>query len=255
MTRHSFVVQGTDQLYFTYVANFHTWQSRYQTIFTGDVPSNVLERYKSLRAESPDSVFTLHTAARGYLGKTMLGKKTFMAVIDRGVPIVIGMDMGDGSNHSIPAFPLTNIRIIKERRLDSRDLDLDYPKVMPFYLYGSLGGELHIDHVIHKAPNFRLSSSNVKLELKPEYQGETLADELKKGAIMHMVDVHERAMQPFTRDNEYEIFTASTNDRGTAFRIEVYTDSDSPELLATGLVILGTAVYKDYDYLNKDPMA
>jgi len=38
---HSFVVQGTNQLYFTYVPNFHTIRSRRQVIFTADVPAEV----------------------------------------------------------------------------------------------------------------------------------------------------------------------------------------------------------------------
>lgn len=261
--RHSFVVQGTKQLYFTYVANLHTVRSRQQTIITGDVPAEVLIKYNEMQGRFPGSVFTLHTADCEDLEK-VLEKGTFKAVIDEGVPNDIGMYMSKDSQHSIPAFDLTNIRIIKHRSLDPKFLDQDYPEHMPFYLYGSLDDEVHMDHILRKSPNIQLSSSKVELDLKYDRTSPAFGDALKKGVIVELDQVYEKAMQPFTSGHQPIFF-----DVARKFEVKVYADavkepsgSSLPTmqanrglLLAIGSITLGSRNYKDFTYLNTDPVA
>jgi hypothetical protein len=47
---------------------------------------------------------------------------------------------------------VTNIRVIRDRPLSSRHLDIAYPSRMPFYLYGTRQG-MHIHHILVQAPN------------------------------------------------------------------------------------------------------
>ncbi|KAF7340636.1 Pyridoxal-dependent decarboxylase domain protein [Mycena sanguinolenta] len=59
--------------------------------------------------------------------------------------------------------PLTNIKIIVNRRLDAVNLSRTYPAdFMPFFLYGTKN-QFHIDHALLASPNIVLNSDQVEL--------------------------------------------------------------------------------------------
>ncbi|KAL8803493.1 MAG: hypothetical protein Q9223_006140, partial [Gallowayella weberi] len=63
---------------------------------------------------------------------------------------------------------------------------------MPFYLYGT-PENIHIDHMLLRAPNIQLSASNITLDVFPPIPANTL----KAGCILFADEVPESAMQPF----------------------------------------------------------
>src|SRR6266403_247234 len=93
---------------------------------------------------------------------------------------------------------VTNIRVIKNRPLSSRHLDIDYPSRMPFYLYGT-AREMHIDHILVQAPNAQLSAGEVTYELI-EGSESVVAERLKNGLIAVADALPEHLMQPLTSD-------------------------------------------------------
>jgi hypothetical protein len=265
--RHSFIVQGKTSLYFTHIPNFHSIRGRKQFIFSGDVPEDVLAKLHLLQEQFPGAVFTLHTVFEEDLDG-LADKGTFTAVIDEGVPKYLGMYLKGDGEHTIPDFEVTNVKVIKNRILQSPYLDFEYPERMPFYLYGTLNQEepeksdVQLDHIIRMAPNVSLSSSNVKLDVNYDHGNPQLADELKKGAIVVFDRVFERALLPHSRTHHPVWFGPEKT-----FEVTIYQDHmleptrgrnpPFPEnydlLLATGSVTLGSSVFSDFEYINKDP--
>jgi len=162
----------------------------------------------------------------------------------------------------IETFDLTNGRVIKSRSLDPEWLDQEYPVRMPFYLYGSLEDEVHLEHILRKQPNIQLNSSNVKLDLKYDHDSPAFGEQVKGGVIAVLENYYERAMQPFTERHEpyffepHKVFEVKIN-------VDAVRDPTAPYkrtmeanyglLLAMGKITLGSRVYKDYSYINKDP--
>ncbi|GFF54317.1 pyridoxal-dependent decarboxylase conserved domain protein [Aspergillus udagawae] len=84
-------------------------------------------------------------------------------------------------------------RVIKNRSLNSRNREPEYPTSdMPFYVYGA-GAQCHISHSLLKAPNIELGATNIKLTLDADLEDEELA----RGAILCLTGVPEAPMQPF----------------------------------------------------------
>jgi len=262
---HSFVIQGSKQLYFTYIPNFNTIRSRRQVIFTADVPAEVLQKYNAAQAKFPGSNFTLHTAEFEDLEKLLKKENfSFKAVIKEGVPKELGMYVDPTSGNLVDTFELTNGRVIKSRSLDPEWLDQEYPDRMPFYLYGSLDDEVHLEHILRKHPNAQLSSSNVKLDLKYDHTSPVFGEKLKGGVIAVLDWVFERAMHPFTEGHEPNFFAYQKT-----FQVKVFEDAvrdpaapykrpfeaNCGLLLAIGEITLGSRVYKDYAYINMDHTA
>ena len=111
---------------------------------------------------------------------------------------VIGADVFILSTSPIVEAEVTNIRVIKDRSLCSRHLDIAYPSRMPFYLYGT-EQEVHVDHVLVQTPNAQLSAGEVTVELL-EGSTSVFASGLKDGLIAVADTIPEHLMQPFTSD-------------------------------------------------------
>jgi hypothetical protein len=82
---HGFVMQGTKKLFLVHLPMFNMANHRYQLIITGDLPTDVMNKYKQARVQFPDQYFTLGNASKETLS-TMLANKRFKAVIDKGLP-------------------------------------------------------------------------------------------------------------------------------------------------------------------------
>lgn len=156
---------------------------------------------------------------------------------------------------------VSNIRVIKNRPLDSRWRDLLYPaSFVPFYLFGS-DGRYFIDHMLVKAPNAqltaRVSLNNISLD------NEQLA-----GGLLLSILRPEAAMQPGDAEVEVmsKLYAASTAwfSPEKTYNIAVYKDTfdataRGPGLasaignttpIATGTMTIMQDVYVDYKRIN-----
>jgi hypothetical protein len=123
---------------------------------------------------------------------------------------------------------VTNIRVIKNRSLSSCHLDIDYPSRMPFYLYGT-GQEIHIDHVLVKAPNAQLSAGEVTFGLV-EGSESVFAAGLKTGFIAVADALPENLMQPLTSDRLKSFFHP-----GAKLDLSIYPDEEAAQSQGGGL--------------------
>ena len=159
------------------------------------------------------------------------------------------------------------INVVKDRSLKGRFRDPGYPVGhMPFYLYGD-HAEAHIDHILVRSPNIRLSASNIKLELDKQIPDAVFA----KGALVSALGVEEAAMQPFQSTEGANSDSLSGDSdfffrAGQKFDIKVFEDCkevdatgpglaelDDARLVAEGSMTLGEEVYVDSYLLNLDP--
>ena len=148
---------------------------------------------------------------------------------------------------------VTNISVIKKRRLASNDLDISYPSKMPFYLYGT-PQELHIDHLLLRAPNAQISSGEVAIELVEGSQSVFTAG-LKNGLIVLADTLPERLMQPLVADCLSRFFRP-----GAKLDVSVYHDQNQGrslcdnlgEPIARAAITLGDNTFADAYMINID---
>jgi hypothetical protein len=152
---------------------------------------------------------------------------------------------------------VTNIRVVKNRSLCSRHLDIAYPSRMPFYLYGT-GQEIHLDHVIVQAPNAQLSAGEVTVELL-EGSMSVFTSGLKDGLIAVADTIPEHLMQPFTSDRLNYFFHP-----GAKLDVSIYLDQKAIQShgagfcaqlndpIARATITLGANTFIDTYMINLD---
>ena len=161
------------------------------------------------------------------------------------------------STSAIVEAEVTDVRVIKNRSLCSRHLDIAYPSRMPFYLY-STGREIHMDHVLLQAPNAQLSAREVALTVT-EGSESALTSGLKDGLIAVVDTLPEHLMQPFTSDRIKRFFHP-----GAKLHVIVYSDpiavhSQQPDFcaqlgepIARATITLGENTFIDAYMINLD---
>ena len=152
---------------------------------------------------------------------------------------------------------VTNIRVIKNRPLCSRHLDIAHPSRMPFYLYGTRQ-EMHIDHILVQAPNAQLSAGEVTLELI-EGSEPVFAAGLRNGLIAVADALPEHLMRPFTSDRIVSFFHP-----GAKIDLSIYLDDNAAqsqgydlcdklgEPIARSRITLGGNTFVDEYMINLD---
>ena len=128
------------------------------------------------------------------------------------------------------------IQVIKDRPLDSRWRDNDYPtSFVPFYLYGT-GARFFVDHALVKAPNAQMCAEvnlDLNVSLDPAQHERGLLPErdllLTRGLLLSVLRP-EVAMQP--ADAASTRWFAS----GASYKVAVYTDPNSATAHGPGLV-------------------
>ena len=152
---------------------------------------------------------------------------------------------------------VTNIRVIKNRPLCSRHLDIAQPSRMPFYLYGTRQ-EMHIDHILVQAPNAQLSAGEVTLELI-EGSEPVFAAGLRNGLIAVADALPEHLMRPFTSDRIVSFFHP-----GAKIDLSIYLDDNDAqsqgydlcnklgEPIARSRITLGGNTFVDEYMINLD---
>jgi hypothetical protein len=131
---------------------------------------------------------------------------------------------------------------------------------MPFYLYGS-GKQWHISHMLLQVPNATLSASNVTLD--DELAASLSQEHAKKGAILALTEVPEKAMQPFSapKGDLPGNFFFQPNKK---FKVKVWNDhkdasAAGPGLLeglekaVEGTITLSDEIHVEMEWINKDP--
>src|SRR6266850_2712883 len=161
------------------------------------------------------------------------------------------------STSPIVEAEVTNIRVVKNRSLCSRHLDIAYPSKMPFYLYGT-GQEIHVDHVLVQAPNAQLSAGEVTVELL-EGSMSVFASGLKDGLIAVADTIPEHLMQPFTSDRLKYFFHP-----GAKLDVSIYLDQKAVQShgasfcaqlndpIARATITLGANTFIDTYMINLD---
>ena len=117
-----------------------------------------------------------------------------------------------------------NIKVVKNRTLQSRYRDPDYPHEMPFYLYGQQN-EVFVDHMLLRAPNVQITTTKPisLLDL-------ALTDEQLAKGVLAFIDVNERAAQPFSKE---DLTRLSAVDR--EFTVYIYDDRNPVDAKGPGL--------------------
>jgi hypothetical protein len=129
---------------------------------------------------------------------------------------------------------------------------------MPFYLYGT-GQEMHIDHILVRAPNAQLSAGEVTVELI-EGSESVFAAGLRNGFIAVADALPEHLMQPFTLGRLESFFYP-----GAKLDLSLYPDDDSEsrgyeydlcdklgEPIARSRITLGGNTFVDEYMINLD---
>lgn len=138
---------------------------------------------------------------------------------------------------------------------------------MPFYLYGTRS-EMHIDHILVKAPNVQLSAAKVQLSLDQDVP----SADLRSGCILFAEGIQEAAMQPFLPTKQlvgggenaaknHFFFRAGQSFDVTVFNDKYATRQGGPGLadvdyrdrIASGKMNLKEDVWIDSETVNRDP--
>ncbi|PCH35944.1 PLP-dependent transferase [Wolfiporia cocos MD-104 SS10] len=241
---HSFIMQGTDQLFLVYQPMLYIARHRQQVIITAQLPPDAMEAYVQAKTEDPSATFVLYNSEEALLNDLLTGG-SFAVNIVKGVPQVYG----DSASNIATNVQLTNIQILVNRSLARADLSDHYPKQMQFYLYGT-GRQWHIDHILYRAPNAQLTAGQVSINADITVGGPGTS------YILEMVDRNEAAMQPFSDTHLPSFFKP-----GGTSRINIYAaDGSTPDLhartlITTGTVTLGDDVYVDAHFINQELLA
>ncbi|KAK6531098.1 hypothetical protein TWF281_007923 [Arthrobotrys megalospora] len=255
---HGFVMQGDCPVHLVHLPMFNMKNHRYQLIITGDLPSDILEKYKTDKAANPDAFYLLGNQNKETLSD-LLSAKEFDAVIDKGLP-------PDDGSHWLSGFKLTNIKIVIKQSLELVDLAEKfphsegrlYPRKMPFWMYGT-PQQIHIDHILAWSPDVQLNSECVECE----FERELTEEELTYGVVCVFDGLDENVMQPIANDpgqvnpNTNWHTPALPFHRSSKFPVTIYANyhnSQYPTIpLTQGFITLG-GCFADWDMINDIPV-
>ncbi|KAL8801326.1 MAG: hypothetical protein Q9182_004532 [Xanthomendoza sp. 2 TL-2023] len=258
---HSFIMQdGPDKIYLVNRSMFYLASRRRQLIASANLDEKSLSTYRDAKKDNPEETYFLSTAQKEDISATMLSDGAFDAVITSKSGKTIAQ------NVKVKSFTA-----LKDRPLNSKYRDDAYPTGhMPFYLYGT-PENIHIDHMLLRAPNIQLSAANITLDVFPPISPTTL----KAGCILFADEVPESAMQPFLPTSQLVGGRGPTSagnfffQKGRKFKVSVFEDRyavgaggpglgdvDYGRRLGVGEMVLGKDggdVWVDSESVNRDP--
>ncbi|KAF8328625.1 hypothetical protein F5887DRAFT_897525, partial [Amanita rubescens] len=244
---HAFLMQGFDILYLVHLPLFNIANHKRQIIATGTLLSEeAMKVYRKAYEKDPTEPLVIFDRNPSKLLE-MLQQGSFVGDIYHGSPIRKGY---------APIFSEVRLKfekILVNRSIDRRDLQREYPRKMPFYLYGS-PESAHIDHILLRAPNSVLCATAVKIWVDAPLRDLMPVEDLKVPLVAILEDVYESTMQPFGKSNPPAFFGP-----GKTFKITVYSSNgdsatvwDESAPLATGKLKIGPGVWREYIFLNID---
>ncbi|EMD41726.1 hypothetical protein CERSUDRAFT_102127 [Gelatoporia subvermispora B] len=246
--KHSFIIQGTDKMYLVYRPQFYNANGRSQVILSVDVDVESFARYRGVKVQNPDETYVLSTQENVDMSTICQNGASFVATI-------VGKEL------ELTNVKISNVRVVKNRSLNSRWRDDKYPAdFTPFYLYGTRA-EQHVAHMLLKAPNAQMTADGIELAL----DGALTEAQLAQGVLLR-VAWPEAAAQPDAAnlqqyDTSLRFFRA-----GETLNVRVYADPNAadahgPRLasvmdsgetpLATGTMRLKDGVRVEWDGLNQ----
>ncbi|KAI9370253.1 pyridoxal phosphate-dependent transferase [Aspergillus egyptiacus] len=247
-----FLMQGTDEVFLVLQTSFHAATLRQQVIVVATLDDKLMEKYVSCKTESPETALVLGSEGPLDLQKEMedlnqSGSFSFTGTIfdkTKMDPIMKGT--------------VTVTRVIRSRALNSANREHDYPaNNTPFYLYGT-SDQIHIMHMLLRAPNVSLSAGNITFT--PPLPDPVTSD-LPKGLVLTLDEVPEAAMQPVSRStaDPYPCFRPGQELKVSIFHDPKGSQESGPGLLENlgprlweGKMTLGKEVDVDADWPNRD---
>ncbi|KAK1241162.1 hypothetical protein MKX08_001136 [Trichoderma sp. CBMAI-0020] len=254
--KHTFVLQGVENIYLVHVPKFHLNGYQSQMIFSTTLPADAHERYKKLRAENPKCIYGITSQGNIDLDDILKDDSQIRwDMCELGDKDFTPLDGEDG-------FLLRNTVEVLQQSLKFNDMKNVYPDKMLFYLYGS-NDEVHIDHVLDNAPNFLLSTDRISLNCQPRLDEEFLKGKLVKpgtpgGLLIPVVafeTIFERSLHPL---NEFTFEPEKWNfETDKIHRVSIYTSYDDAlqkkEPKTTGFIRIDKAVFSRIKDLNDWP--
>ncbi|KAJ0306665.1 hypothetical protein COL516b_004458 [Colletotrichum fioriniae] len=184
---HSFLIQGTEEIYLIHLPMFHVANHRQQLIVNASFDEKSKAKYIALKKSNPTEPMLLVTQRKVMAKDVIEQKGHFDGQIMTKESGIILQDVCVQLGKTIVSRPLNS-----KYRLDK------YPDTfMPFYLYGT-PNEANIDHVITRAPNTQLSAGRCKLNFYKKVDDSIW----KKPLVLLIEDVREAPMQPFPSNIE-----------------------------------------------------
>ncbi|KAI9464909.1 pyridoxal phosphate-dependent transferase [Lactarius psammicola] len=247
--RRAFVLQGNGPISLVHMPYFGASSQRQQCILNGELSGVGLKAYTEAKRADPTATYVACTL-KGEDLSTIIKRKSLRSegyVVDVQITLISAVSEGQ----------ITNVGVLKYRPLSSRFLDPTYPSKMPFYLYGT-AQEMHIDHVLLRAPNAQVSAGEVTVELLEGDRSVFLAG-LKDGLIAVADAIPELLMQPLSANNLNSFFYP-----GAKFAVSIYRDqnaarSQGPGLcdqlgdpITRGIITLGDNTFADAYMINAD---
>ncbi|KAF5018638.1 hypothetical protein F66182_9388 [Fusarium sp. NRRL 66182] len=261
--RVQFLVQGSpgnSEVYLVFQASFHSVTKRQQIILSATLDDSLQKFYRELLKDGQDSIVMLESDDKLFIEDIIKGISSSGSghvSVTTDIPVIM-YEKGTKKYHHKDGN-VTLKAVVKNRPLNSIYRDIEYPdEFMPFYLYGTQQ-EMHISHMLVKAPNIALSSSNVKFKPVPSEVSQHLAE----GLILGLSEMPEDAMQPFAETNQglaEDFFFAQKK----SFKVKIWVDpkgtgGTGPELLKDlgdalyqGEMTLGENVFVDVEGPNED---
>ncbi|KAG8527293.1 uncharacterized protein KY384_008037 [Bacidia gigantensis] len=251
---HGFVIQGLDHICGVHLPMFNMENHRHQLIISCDFPKDIMDEYRRRKTANPSQFFTFGNKNPAELLKFIKDGASFEATIQEGLP---------SDNKPISeSFTVSNVKILLQRSMHSKDLDTLYPDNMIFYAYGR-GSELHIDHLLNVSPNIQLNSERIKV-LESSAFSPPLKDVInEQGVWLRLTSVHESAVQPLIMKptDPHTSFAHPGLDfkPGAKFAFEAFDpatallNNNSPSNpTIRGVLELGPSVFADTVMLNAD---
>ncbi|PPR01035.1 hypothetical protein CVT26_015636 [Gymnopilus dilepis] len=247
-SRHSFVMQGTDHLFLSYIADFSIGNYRQQVVLRGKLPETLMNEYAKEVESNPAALFTLTTEEKGLLSQIIADRRCKVTIwkkmkrvdskdLELTSLIVRFRDQPQSEILARDVY-LSNIEVISDRSIAPGHLDKEYPAFMPFYLYGS-DSQQHISHMLVRAPNVQLRASRIVLDIDKPISSLATGGFLRR-LIVIADNIYENAMQPFNADHKPSFFAP-----GRILNVSLYEDPNAADTPGPGLLEnLGPAVAK-----------
>jgi hypothetical protein len=140
---HGFVMMGMAKIFFCHLAMLHVNNHRYQLIFPAEIGANDMEVYLKTRKENPNKALIIGNHNPMIL-KDLIAAGSFLA------DAYIGMPDSTSKPFLTPTVNVKTPLLFQHLDPDAED----YPEYITYYIYGT-DSELHISHLISKAPNFQ----------------------------------------------------------------------------------------------------
>ncbi|KAH8099816.1 pyridoxal phosphate-dependent transferase [Cristinia sonorae] len=237
---HAFVMQGTDEIFGVHLAMFNMENHRMQLVITGTLSSDMKRTYTQARKKNPSTVYLLVNDIATTLSQ-MLTAKEFDARLEPYSP--------GGPQPPIAKGKITDIKVIFEKKLNSKFLTPYPTRAMPFAIYGTKN-QTHMDHLYTASPNIQLSADQVAID--------NLDNDWSQNPLLYAhLDLPESAMQPFLPYDSRAPSAAQFFFReGVTFKNVLITkDLSGEDVVARGTTItLGRNVFVETAMLNMDPL-